>query len=436
MAQNAVKLKADKIKVLILCTFILCILSLYWAVLSRVAYNMSSLNVFVVDFDGTQAPYTSETPLIGPMITQMTEKMLAAPEPHLGYISVDPAKFNNDPMQVRQAVYDFKAYAAVIVNANATALLRQAVESGNKSYDPLGACQQIYVEARDQGTYHDYILPQLSALQTAVTSAFGQTWTEMVLKNSSLPIANLQAVPQALSPAIGFSQFNLRPFNPAVVTPAVTIGLIYLIIIAFFSFSFFLPIYMQLVTPDGHPPIHFYTLIIIRWMGTNLAYLFMSLAYSFVSLAFQIPLSNGNAPDTGVTSNPNAYGHGTFLVYWMINWVGMSALGLACENVAMIIGQPWTALWLIFWVITNVSTAFYSLDLTPKWFYWGYAWPLHNIVEASRSTLFDLHSRIGLNFGVLFAWVALNSLLFPFCCYFMRWKIAKAKKEAETKAKT
>lgn len=41
----------------------------------------------------------------------------------------------------------------------------------------------------------------------------------------------------------------------------------------------------------------------------------------------------------------------------------MIALGLACENVAMIVGQPWTGLWLIFWVITNVSTSFYDVGL-------------------------------------------------------------------------
>ena len=120
----------------------------------------------------------------------------------------------------------------------------------------------------------------------------------------------------------------------------------------------------------------------------------------------------------------------------------MIALGLACENVAMIVGQPWTGLWLIFWVITNVSTAFYDIELgmliatsckyiifantknlaAPGLYHFGYAWPLHYVVEASRQVLFDLHSRIGLDFGVLIAWGAVNSLLFPFACYFMRWK--------------
>lgn len=390
----------------------------------------------MVDFDGTQAPYTDVTPLLGPMLTQMTTKMISSGQSgnHLGYVNMDPAAFNNDPMQVRQAVYDFKAWAAIIVNANATALLQQAVQQGNASYDPLGACQRIWVEARDEMTYYNYILPQLNSLQTQITSMFGQMWTRMVLQNTSIPITNLQAAPQALSPAIGFSMFSLRPFTPPVTTPAVTIGLIYLIILAFFSFSFYLPIYSKLITPSGHPPLKFWKFIGVRWCGTMCAYFFMSLAYSLISLAFQIPFANPDAPATEVASTPNAYGKGTFVVYWMINFIGMIALGLACENVAMIIGQPWTAMWLIFWVITNVSTSFYSLDLSPKFYYWGYAWPLHNIVEASRATLFDLHSRIGLNFGVLAVWCVVNTVLFPACCFFMRWKMEKGKeKEKEEK---
>ena len=78
----------------------------------------------------------------------------------------------------------------------------------------------------------------------------------------------------------------------------------------------------------------------------------------------------------------------------------------------MIIGNPWASIWLIFWVVSNVSTSFYAIPLSPGFFKWGYAWPLHNIVEASRTILFDTHSRIGLNFGILFAWAAINIACF------------------------
>jgi hypothetical protein len=104
----------------------------------------------------------------------------------------------------------------------------------------------------------------------------------------------------------------------------------------------------------------------------------MSLAYSLISIAFQIPFANPTASPVEGADNPNAYGHGTFVVYWMLNWIGMTALGLASENMSMAIGQPWTAMWLIFWVITNVSTSFNALPLAPRFYYWGYAWPLHN----------------------------------------------------------
>ncbi|KAI4172895.1 MAG: hypothetical protein LQ343_003303 [Gyalolechia ehrenbergii] len=325
---------------LILSVFILLVLSIYWAVLFHVEKNTSSLNVFVVDFDGRVPPFTGGTPLVGPMITQTTGMMLSAPEPHLGYETIEPLVFDNDPLLVRQAIFDWEAYAAIIIMPNATALLQQAVDQANTTYDPLGACQIVYVEARDQEIYYSYILPQLNALETQIASKFGQMWTSMVLQNTTIPRENLQRVPQALSPAIGFSQFNLRPFRPAVVTPAVTIGLIYLIILSFFSFSFYLPIHMKFLTPGEHPPMKFPPFIAWRWSATMMAYFCMSLAYSLISLAFQIPFANPSAPTTEVANNPEPYGKGTFMVYWMINYVGMIALGLACENVAMVIGQP------------------------------------------------------------------------------------------------
>ena len=177
--------------------------------------------------------------MIGPMITQMLQArtelpeppnnlQLNSPAPHLGYEVLRPSQFNNDPMQVRQAVYDYKAWAGIIVNANATALLRQAIAQGNVSYDPLGAAQIIYVEARDETTTSSYILPLLNQFQILFSSTFGKMWTQMVLQNATDPttLRNIQSVPQALSPAAGFSVFNLRPFSPPVSTPAVTVGLI------------------------------------------------------------------------------------------------------------------------------------------------------------------------------------------------------------------
>lgn len=386
---------------------------------------MSALTTIVVDFDGQSAPYTDVQPFVGPFITRMAEQT-RKPTGTLGWEVRSPADFDYDPIAVRQYIYDQHAWAAIIINNNATALLQQAVQNGNAQYDPMGAAQTIYITARDDTSYNNYITPQLTQFQTQVTSAFGENWVGQVLSNNALNPTVYGNAPQALSPAIGFSVFDLRPFVPATATPAVSIGLIYLIILSFFSFSFYLPVYQKFVTPAGHPPMHFWELMVWRLGMVLLTYFFLSLAYSLVSLAFLIPFSN-TFPHNDVTraNTPDAYGKATFVVYWMLNWVGMVALGLASENVAMIVGNPYASLWLIFWVITNVSTSFYAIPLSPAFFKWGYAWPLHNIVEASRTVIFDTHSRIGLNFGVLFAWAAINIAIFFPAAIFFRWKNTK-----------
>lgn len=406
-------------------SFIIAILSLYWAVLFKVDENMSALTVIVVDFDGTAAPYNQIQPFVGPAVVQAAQQA-RKPVGTVGWEVRSPSTFNFDPIAVRQFVYDQHAWAAVIVNNNATALLQAAVANGNASFDPLGVAQVVYVQARDETTYGNYITPQLEQFQTMVQSQIGSQWVSRVLSNTSLDSATYSQAPQALSPAIGFSTFNLRPFSPPAATPSVSIGLIYLIILAFFSFSFYLPIYQQFVTPDGHPPMHFWELAIWRLGMILVTYFFLSLAYSLVSLAFQIPFNNTFPHnDVTVANNADAYGKASFVVYWMLNWVGMAALGLASENVAMLLGMPWTALWLLFWVISNVSTSFYTIPLSPGFFKFGYAWPLHNIVEASRTILFDTHSRIGLNFGILFAWVAIHIVVFFPATIFFRWKNTK-----------
>lgn len=229
--------------VLILTVFILSILSLYWAVLYRLEENLRALTVQVVDFDGLVEPYTGGSPKIGPQVVQLTEQMLSMSGPSLGYQTVLASQFAYDPLKVRASVYEWDSWAAIVINPNATALLQQAVETGNASYDPTGAVQIIYQTARDSTTVSSYLSPMLQQFISQFTAQFGPSWGAMVMSNSSLTRDNLASAAAAVNPGISPLMYDLRPFQPAVVTPAVSIGLIYLIIIAFFSFSFFLPIH-------------------------------------------------------------------------------------------------------------------------------------------------------------------------------------------------
>ncbi|GES59933.1 MNNG and nitrosoguanidine resistance protein [Aspergillus terreus] len=408
---------------LMLCVLILAALSLFWASQFRVEKNYPALTIWVVDFDGQVDPSTnqSQTPMVGPAVVETAQHIIDSPDISMGYTIKSPADFHYDPVAVRQGVYDEHAYAAIVVKPNATALLYDAVTTGNTAYDPADAAEFIIISARDQSTYSSYITPGLNEFADNFLTRFGPRWIQHVSQES----LNISRVPQAINPAAGFTTVDLRPFRPAVAAPAVTIGLIYLIILAFFNFPFLMPVHALFLKPDGHPPLKVPQWLLWRLCSNIAAYFFLSLFYSLVSLAFQVPFSNDPAPDTVPAANANAYGRGSFVVFWMLNWVGMTALGLPCENMAMILGFPWSSFFLIFWVITNVATGFYALDLTPGFFHWGYAWPLHRIVEALRTILFGTHSRIGLDFGILFAWIAVSIALFPVASLIMRWKMQR-----------
>jgi hypothetical protein len=319
-------------------------LCLFWGALFRQTQNVKALTILVVDMDG-QGDYRNTTPFVGPFVIDTIQKMKAEGGIVPGYTLQPHFYFADNPLNVRKRVFDNKAWASVVINPNATALLEAAVREGNASYDPLGACQITYVSARDQTTASSYIVPSLTVLQKRVVSDFGRAWIPHLLQSMSIADLNLNVAPQAISPGIEFSVYDLRPFGPPIATPAISIGLIYLIIISFFSFTFFLPIHMKYLSPKGHPPLHFYQLIIWRYIATVASYFLLSLIYSLVSLAFLMPMTRAKGTDEWPSQNPNAYGRATFVVYWMGNWVGMTAFGLASENMAMLLGTPWTALW-------------------------------------------------------------------------------------------
>lgn len=183
----------------VLMIFIMGILSIYWACLFHVEKNLSSLVIYVVDMDAQVAPYNTSgiTPLVGPTITNLARSMVASGEPTLGWGPMFASDFDYDPMNVRQAVYDFKAWAAIIINPNATAMLYEAVQNGNTSYDPMGACQLVYSDSRDDTNWYDFIYPIISMFQTQATETVGQQWAKMMLQeatsNTTL-LANMAAV--------------------------------------------------------------------------------------------------------------------------------------------------------------------------------------------------------------------------------------------------
>lgn len=106
----------------------------------------------------------------------------------------------------------------------------------------------------------------------------------------------------------------------------------------------------------------------------------------------------------------------------------MLAFGLAVENINNVLGPPFTPVFFVFWVISNVSTGFYPVELLSNFYLWGLAWPLrHNLIGA-KAIVFGTKNLLGLNFGVLVAWIAVSLLLQPFTIWV---QLKRHKREVE-----
>lgn len=82
-------------------------------------------------------------------------------------------------------------------------------------------------------------------------------------------------------------------------------------------------------------------------------------------------------------------------------------------QVANKLGPPFTPVFFVFWVISNVATGFYPVELLSSFYRWGLAWPLrHNLIGA-KAIILGTKNLLGLNFGVTLAWVAVSLVLLP-----------------------
>ncbi|CAZ85833.1 unnamed protein product [Tuber melanosporum] len=356
----------------------------------------------LVDFDSP----THETALIGPAVLRAAESQNALRQPHLGYIVKSPDEYPGGETQVRKVVYEQKHWAAISITSNATARLENALRSGDEGFDPDSLAEIVFVEAREESVTRNYLVPRLDDLKGEVVRGFSEVWIPRVVREEGLR-RNMARVPLAVNPGFGFRMTNLRPFDVPAAIPAVSVGLL---CIPPLALTLPLGMLKRRNNVDGADRLAF----IIPRDGNSHAHIFTNDHSPHNKTSPPCPSPNGSS---GALRQPSNY---NFPIYWMLNWVGMSALGLASENMSMVLGPPWFALWLIFWAITNVATSFYPLVLAPGIYRFGYAWPLHNIVAASRSIVFDVRNEIGRNFGVLFAWVCVSVLLFPVCTLIAR----------------
>ncbi|KAI9650519.1 hypothetical protein NHQ30_000535 [Ciborinia camelliae] len=123
------------------------------------------------------------------------------------------------------------------------------------------------------------------------------------------------------------------------------------------------------------------------------------------SMAPAIPSTAEAATEIGTISG--------YPIYWMLSWVSMTAFGLTIENFNNILGMPFTPVFFVFWVISNVTTGFYPTEILSNFYKWGIVWPLRHDIMGARAIIYGTKNNLRQNFGVLMGWVLISLLLLP-----------------------
>ncbi|KAF8624674.1 hypothetical protein AX17_007005 [Amanita inopinata Kibby_2008] len=296
-AARAVYLKIIGKGTFMIMVLVLAVFSIYWGSLWKVPSG--NLHGWIVDFDG------------GPVGQFVTKGLLDVPSRGISLAVVPATNFADGISQLANAVVEEKTWFAITINPASSARLNASLTTPDESYNPFEAITVLANEGRNEGSFRNIIRPIITTSLDKLTYRFATQNAQRQAKNpNSLSI--LSKSPQTLVAPIGYTIDNLRPFYAPVASATTLTGLIYLTIAAFF----------MVVASAGarevsgiETRLRLRSLLIVRLVSSLTSYFFVSLCYSLLNLAFQLNLNH-------------KFGRRGFMIFWMLNWVGMTALSV------------------------------------------------------------------------------------------------------------
>ncbi|KAK4689248.1 hypothetical protein P7C73_g850, partial [Tremellales sp. Uapishka_1] len=375
-----------------------------------------NMTVHLINFDTT----TGASSVLGPAMVDMANMQMTLPRSstHLGWQLRPASQYPNGLDSVRQDILSQASWACVTVNANATSAYLTALENGDASYNPTGAISIWFQSARFYQITLLYIQPLLiSNVESALTMARQQAYQAFITANANNATAIQLAaqVPQALGTTFSYNIQDLRsiPSNAWGAAAPMEAGLVFFVI-----FAFYICLYggISRMKSGLQNRLTWRSMIGLRLGWPIFAYFWMSLWQTCVIRAFQVPLNT-------------TIGRAGFFVLWMLNWFTIICAGLAMETVLAIVGIPFLPFFLIFWIVMNITSSFFPIELMPDFYHFFRWFPFVQNVQAYKIITFgtDLTHRLGLHFGVLFAIMAVEFVCFPLAITFERWKLDSGK---------
>jgi len=414
---------------LLMAVLILAIFSIYWGSMVNRGSRLKNLQMLAVIEDDVTVDGIS--PVIGDSFYQLLQTPEAKYRGTWNVFNLSEweaiALRNNRTSleEIQLQIHNQHYWSGLYVKPNASYNWVQAVINGDSSYNVSeNTISNTYETGRDFMNMNSYVTPAIRLLETWWLDLQSNVSKQLLDYVEDKSVLSSQGSLDVMTTPMTFIFDDRAPWDDYVLVAPSQVGLIYMIIITFFQFNFFADLHKEVAMSKLRPH-HYY---MYRVFSAILSYFVISLFMGLVSLACQV--------DFTVT-----YGKSGFLVYWMISFLTMIAVGTVNEIMGLLFilfYPPMLGFWLLFWVICNITPTFTPLALSAKFFRYGYAMPIHNSYEASKSVFFNVSKgQIGRNIGILVAWCVLSNIaLVPVLKLFgstMGKRAAQAAKEAKEK---
>ncbi|KAJ2917992.1 hypothetical protein MD484_g2452, partial [Candolleomyces efflorescens] len=370
---------------------IFTILPIYWGSLWKTPTR--NLDGWVVDFDGG---------FVGQSVSQALASN-AGSQSRVSWTVIPATNFPGGPQELLEAVRDEQIWTAVAINPGSTSRLFAALTAPNASYNGAEAITAYAVEARNENAYRSLIRPSLQGTLDILSRTMAQRLAQNNANSTALA-SILAASPQTIVSPVYYTIHNLIPFDQAVATASTFVGMLYQVIMGFFVVM----IAQTAREASGyHKTLSTKNLILLRFSSSTFAYFLISLFYSLMNLAFQLDVTR-------------KYGRGGFMVFWVVNYIGMLAVALALESLITLLTVRGIPFFMLLWIITNLSVSIFPLEVMPSIFKYGYAAPFYNLSRALRTIVFGTKSHMGQSVGILIAWVVISCITLPLIQWFVR----------------
>ncbi|KAF8198762.1 hypothetical protein K438DRAFT_1759415 [Mycena galopus ATCC 62051] len=353
---------------------VFAVFAIYWGSVWRTPHH--SLPGWIVDFDGGA---------VGRSVSN-TLRSMSRGTGGISWQVVSASKFPEGILQLQNAIVQEKTWYAITINSGASANLSAAVSSADGSYDSSLALTFMGSEARNENIYHIHFPTVALQLEAAV-----HQFQVQFLQNLSFSAnfgALLSTAPELVARPIYYTINNIRPFDVEVASAVTFVGLMYLLILSFFVVLFSTAARAMSGLENS---LTLGSLIRVRIATSFVAYFFIS----------------------------------------MLTWIGMLAVGLAIEAMITLVTARFIPFFLITWMISNAAVTVFPLQVLPHLYHYGYAFPFYNISRAVRSIVFGTKNDLGLNFGILLAWVMLSCITIPLFQWFVRRRLVAAQRKTE-----